>query len=93
MAAVLDHQPPLRAERPVIAPSDHLIADRLGHGSNRTVLDVYGHLYEGIDQAAMEGLDRLRSQAATDTRPFERRVDGNRIQESSVPVRVFGGGR
>ena len=48
--------------------SPRYIADRLGHESTRTVLDVYGHLYEGVDQAAMEGLDRLRSEAQTDTR-------------------------
>lgn len=46
--------------------SPRYIADRLGHESTRTVLDVYGHLYEGIDEAAMEGLDRLRSQAVAD---------------------------
>lgn len=48
--------------------SPRYIADRLGHESTRTVLDVYGHLYEGVDEAAMEGLDRLRSEAQTDTR-------------------------
>lgn len=48
--------------------SPRYIADRLGHESTRTVLDVYGHLYEGIDKAAMEGLERLRSKAQTDTR-------------------------
>lgn len=46
--------------------SPRYIADRLGHESTRTVLDVYGHLYEGVDQAAMESLDRLRSQALAD---------------------------
>ncbi|NOY56974.1 MAG: tyrosine-type recombinase/integrase, partial [Actinobacteria bacterium] len=46
--------------------SPRYIADRLGHESTRTVLDVYGHLYEGIDEAAMEGLDRLRAEARTD---------------------------
>ena len=49
--------------------SPRYIADRLGHESTRTVLDVYGHLYEGIDEAAMEGLDRLRSQAVADSGP------------------------
>ena len=48
--------------------SPRYIADRLGHESTRTVLDVYGHLYEGLDEAAMEGLERLRSKARTDTR-------------------------
>ncbi len=48
--------------------SPRYIADRLGHESTRTVLDVYGHLYEGLDEAAMEGLERLRAEAQTDTR-------------------------
>ena len=34
-----------------------VIADRLGHASVRTVLDVYGHLYEGADQDAAERLE------------------------------------
>jgi hypothetical protein len=46
--------------------SPRYIADRLGHESTRTVLDVYGDLYEGVDEAAMESLDRLRSQAQAD---------------------------
>jgi len=49
--------------------SPRYIADRLGHESTRTVLDVYGHLYEGIDEAAMEGLDRVRSQAVANAGP------------------------
>lgn len=42
-----------------IAQGEHpkVIADRLGHTSVRTVLDVYGHLYEGADEAAAERLD------------------------------------
>jgi hypothetical protein len=71
--------------------SPRYIADRLGHESTRTVLDVYGHLYEGIDEAAMEGLDRLRSEAQTDTRRtpkrIQRRVAADEIRESSIPVR------
>jgi integrase len=73
--------------------SPRYIADRLGHESTRTVLDVYGHLHEGVDQAAMEGLDRLRSEAQTDTRWVERRFDESRERESSIPVRDFYGGR
>lgn len=34
-----------------------MIADRLGHTSVRTVLDIYGHLYEGADEAVADGLD------------------------------------
>jgi len=33
-----------------------LIASRLGHSSVRTVLDVYGHLFDGIDETAAERL-------------------------------------
>jgi integrase len=35
------------------------IAKRLGHTSVKTVLDVYGHLYEGADQGAAEKLDAI----------------------------------
>ena len=43
----------------LIAQGEHpkVIADRLGHTSVRTVLDVYGHLYEGTDKAAAERLN------------------------------------
>lgn len=34
-----------------------VIAARLGHTSVKTVLDVYGHLYEGLDRQAAEGLE------------------------------------
>jgi integrase len=52
----------------LIAQGEHpkVIADRLGHTSVRTVLDVYGHLYEGADQAAAEALDK---QIASYSRP------------------------
>jgi integrase len=59
--------------------SPRYIADRLGHKSTRTVLDVYGHLYEDVDEAAMEGLERLRGAAETDTR---RTPGGQRV----VPI-------
>ena len=52
------------------------IADRLGHRSTRTALDVYGHLYEDADEAVMEGLERLRGAAQTDTR---RTPDGQQV--------------
>lgn len=43
----------------LIAQGEHpkVIADRLGHTSVRTVLDVYGHLYDGADEAAAERLE------------------------------------
>lgn len=34
-----------------------VIAARLGHTSVKTVLDVYGHLYEGLDREAAENLE------------------------------------
>jgi len=33
-----------------------VIASRLGHTSVKTVLDVYGHLYEGLDRGAADTL-------------------------------------
>ena len=34
-----------------------VIASRLGHTSIRTVLDVYGHLFEGLDRDIADSLD------------------------------------
>ena len=34
-----------------------VIQERLGHASIRTTLDTYGHLFEGLDEAAAEALD------------------------------------
>ena len=56
----------------LIAHGEHpkTIAARLGHASVRTVLDVYGHLYEGLDQAAAERLDGIvLRQLAASPRP------------------------
>ena len=55
----------------LIAQGEHpkVIADRLGHTSVRTVLDVYGHLYEGADEAAAERLnEQIVSRSARDSR-------------------------
>ena len=38
-----------------------VIQHRLGHTSVTVTLDVYGHLFEGIDQAAADTLDRIGS--------------------------------
>ena len=46
------------------------IAARLGHASVRTSLDTYGHLFSGLDEAAADRLDALRSGASvSDSRP------------------------
>jgi len=39
------------------APAPAVIASRLGHTSVKTVLDVYGHLYEGLDRNAADTLN------------------------------------
>ncbi len=54
-----------------------MIADRLGHTSVRTVLDVYGHLLEGTDAGTAERLD---SQIASYARP-----DGDQVKV--VPIK------
>jgi len=43
----------------LIAEGAHpaVIASRLGHTSVKTVLDVYGHLYEGLDRNAADTLN------------------------------------
>ena len=60
--------------------SPRYIAGRLGREGTRTVLDVYGPLYEGLDKVAVAGLERLRSEAQTDTR---RTPDGEVVPASS----------
>jgi integrase len=53
----------------LIAQGEHpkVIADRLGHTSVQTVLDVYGHLYEGADEAAAQRLDLQIASRPADT--------------------------
>jgi len=46
--------------------SPKCIADRLGHESTRTVFDVYGHLYEGLDGAATDRLEQARNASRAD---------------------------
>jgi integrase len=41
-----------------------VIQQRLGHASIRTTLDVYGHVFEGLDAAAAEALDRTLGERA-----------------------------
>lgn len=40
-----------------------VLQERLGHGSIRTTLDTYGHLLDGLDEAAADALDLAHSQA------------------------------
>jgi integrase len=53
-----------------------VIAARLGHTSVKTVLDVYGHLYEGLDRQAAEGLEAPWSATMAGRRPPVRGTGG-----------------
>ena len=61
----------------LIAQGEHpkVIADRLGHKSVRTVLDVYGHLYQGADEAAAAALDEQIASYSRPERVLDRVVD------------------
>lgn len=45
----------------LIAQGEHpkVIQNRLGHSSIKVTLDTYGHLFEGLDEAAAERLDAV----------------------------------
>ncbi len=34
-----------------------VVSERMGHASIRTTLDTYGHLFQGMDEAAADTLD------------------------------------
>ena len=57
----------------LIAQGEHpkVIQHRLGHASIRTTLDTYGHLFEGLDEAAADRLD-----AAFHAPPVDRTLTG-----------------
>lgn len=46
-----------------------VIASRLGHTSVRTVLDVYGHLFEGLDRDIADSLDAPSDSPAAYSQP------------------------
>lgn len=52
----------------LIAVGEHpkVIQGRLGHASIKTTLDTYGHLFEGLDEAAADRLDKVWRSAAVD---------------------------
>lgn len=49
-----------------------VIQARLGHSSIKTTLDTYGHLLEGLDQAAADRLDEKHGERAVGRRGVER---------------------
>lgn len=63
-----------------IAQGEHpkVIQARLGHASIKTTLDTYGHLFDGLDEAAADRLDETWRASAVDslwTRADSRVVD------------------
>ncbi len=56
-----------------------VIAARLGHTSVRTVLDVYGHLYEGLDRGAADALAPPWESPDVDARWTRRRSTGREL--------------
>jgi len=53
-----------------------VIASRLGHTSVRTVLDVYGHLFEGLDRDLADALDAPSDASRA---PFLPPLEGERV--------------
>lgn len=61
-----------------------VLQERLGHASIRTTLDTYGHLFEGLDEAAAERLDAtFRLSAAGPPRDT-----GGTIVQLPAPMRL-----
>jgi integrase len=61
----------------LIAQGEHpkVIQNRLGHSSIKITLDTYGHLFEGLDEAAAERLDAVFQQNPADvSRSHSRRA-------------------
>ncbi len=57
-----------------------VVSERLGHASVAFTLDVYSHVMPGIQEAAIEGLERVMASA-------EAAVAGTTVSESApVPV-------
>jgi integrase len=59
----------------LIAQGEHpkVIQERLGHASIKTTLDTYGHLFEGLDEAATDRLEA--TYAASDVHAMCTRED------------------
>ena len=62
-----------------------MVARRLGHTSVKTVLDVYGHLFEGMDEAAAGRLDE-KSRTRRAPSSVSRYREG---AENPIGIRVF----
>ena len=60
-----------------------VIASRLGHTSVKTVLDVYGHLYEGLERNAADTLNPPWDRSDVDAMWTRRTRDRNEERELS----------
>jgi integrase len=63
----------------LVAQGEHpkVMQERLGHASIKTTLDTYGHLFEGLDEAATDRLDA--TYAAADVHAMCTREDSEVI--------------
>ena len=76
--------------------SPKYIADRLGHESTRTMLDVYGHLNEDADAAVVDRLEEVRQLSRADQARTKRGpgvVELKQIDETRCGATGFGRGR
>ena len=66
----------------LIAQGEHpkVIQNRFGHSSIKVTLDTYGHLFDGLDEAAAERLDAAFAGALTD---FDRSRGSAQVLELS----------
>ncbi len=69
-----------------------VIKERLGHASIRTTLDVYGHLFDGLDEAAADALDTAwhDSAAGSSRTPDERLIVAISPETIENPAREQG---
>ncbi len=54
-----------------------VIQERLGHASIKTTLDTYGHLFEGLDEAAADRLEEVWR--ASRAEPARNRASGGNV--------------
>ncbi len=66
-----------------------VIARRLGHTSVKTVLDIYGHLFDGIDQEAANRLDQRVLESGADSMRTTRRHVVSETAEA-IPIADIG---
>lgn len=62
----------------------YVISKRLGHASIKTTYDIYGHLFEGQDDAAANRLDGLMTETEQSDKGsrVEQRAEASRAQET-----------